>query len=81
MRFGHAVRSGQVMIGDDEIDAEAPRGLRRGKGANAHVDADDEANACGCGAFDYIVAQVVALANAMRDVEVGGAAAEFDGGL
>ena len=81
MRLGDAVGSGQVMVGNDEIDAQALRGFGGSEGADAHVDADDEANAGGGGALDHIVAHVVAFANAMRDVEVGGAAAEFDGGF
>ena len=79
VRFGNAIRSGQVMVGDDEIDAEAMRGFRGGEGANAHIDADDEANAGGGGALDHVVAHIVAFANAVRDVEVGSASAEFDG--
>ncbi len=77
-RAGNAVGSRQVMVGDDQVDAEALRGFGGGEGADAHVDADDEANACGCGAFDHIVAQIVAFANAVRHVKIGGASAEFD---
>lgn len=69
------------MIGDDQVDAQTLRGFRRGEGADAHVDADDEANAGGCGAFDDIVAQVVAFANAVGHVKIGSASAEFDGSL
>ena len=78
VRFRHAVGSGQVMVGDDEIDAEAMRGFRGSEGADAHVDADDQANASGGGALDDIVAHIVAFANAVWDVEIGCAAAEFD---
>src|SRR5579872_4113463 len=57
------------------------RGLGGGEGADAHIDADDEANACLGRALDYVVAHVVAFANAVRNVEIGGASAEFDGGF
>ena len=67
------------MVGDDEVDAEALRGFRRGEGADAHVDADDEANAGDCGAFDHVVAEIVAFANAVGHVKIGSASAEFDG--
>src|SRR5258708_3317749 len=66
------------MIGDDEIDPKPLRSLRRGKGADAHVDADNEADARGGGALDYIGAQIVALADAVRNVKVSGASAEFN---
>ena len=69
------------MVGDDQIDAEALRRLGRREGADAHVDADDQANAGRGGALDHIVAHVVAFANAVRHVEVGRASAEFDRGL
>ena len=51
------------------------------EGADAHVDAEDQANARCCGALDHVIAHVVAFANAVRHVEVGGAAAEFNCGL
>ncbi len=66
------------MVGDDQIHAEAVRGFRGSKGADAHVNADNEANAGGGGALDDIVAHIVAFADAVWDVEVGGSAAEFD---
>ena len=80
-RLGHAIGTGQVMVGDDQIDAQALRRFRGREGADAHVDADDQANAGGGGALDHVVAHVVAFANAVRHVEVGRAAAEFDRGL
>ncbi len=79
--LGHAIGAGQMVIGDDQVHAQALRCFRRGKGANAHVHADDQPDAGGRGALDDVVAHVVAVANAVRDMEVGGAAAEFDGSL
>jgi len=70
-----------VMIRDDEVDSGAACGLGGSEGADAGVDADDEANTIGGSALDDIFAQVVALADAMRDMEIGSAAAEFEGGL
>src|ERR1700688_1308568 len=67
-----------MMVGYDQVDSEALRGFRGSEGADAHVDADDEANARRGAALDDIVAHVVAFTNAMRYVEVGGASAEFD---
>ena len=80
-RFGHAIGTGQVMIGHDQIDAQTLRGFRGREGANAHVDADDQANARRRGTLDHVVAHVVAFTNAMRDVEVGRASAELDRGF
>ena len=56
MRLGHAIGSGQVMVGNDEIDAEAMRSFGGSEGADAHVHTDDESNAGGRGALDHIVA-------------------------
>src|SRR5947209_876692 len=69
------------MIGNNEIDAQAARRVRRGKGPNAGVYADDEPNAGCCRALDYIVFHTVAFANAVRHVELGSAAAQFNRGL
>src|SRR5580700_3203129 len=69
------------MVGDDQVDAETLRSFRGSEGADAHVHADDQANARGGSALDYIVAHIVALANAVRHVKVGGASAEFNRSL
>ena len=42
-RLGHAFRMRQVMVGNDEVDAAALRGFGGGKGANAGIHADDDA--------------------------------------
>ena len=76
-----SIRAGKVVVGDDEIDARAPRALGRGKGTSAGIDADDQSNAAGGGAFDHISAQVVAFANPVRHVEIRRASAEFDRGF
>jgi hypothetical protein len=34
--------SGQMVVGDDEVEAEPARGFRFGKGAHAGVDGDHE---------------------------------------
>ena len=80
----HAV--GQVMVGDDEVEAERFGFLGRGKGANACVDRDDEADARGGGFGQAHILDAVALADAMRNVvaDLGGKAggrAALDGGL
>ena len=80
-RVGHAIGTGEVMVGDDQVDAEASRGFSGGEGADAHVNADDQANAGRGGALDHVVPHVIAFANAVRHMEVGRAAAEFDRSL
>ena len=55
--------------------------LGGGEGANAGVDADDEADACGGGLLDDLVAHAVAFADAVRHVELDLAAAELERGL
>ncbi len=47
--LGDALRLRQVMVGDDEIDATALGCLGGGEGADAGVNADDEADAAGRG--------------------------------
>ena len=46
-RLRHAFGLRQVMVGDDEVEAAARGGFGGGEGANAGIDADDEANAVG----------------------------------
>ncbi len=76
----------QMMVGDDEVDAESRGRFGRGEGANAGIDADDEARACcGCG-FDHLALHAVAFAEAVGNVEADvacrvGPADHFDRGL
>ena len=69
------------MVGDDQVHAQPPGGFGRSEGADAHVHADDEPDARGGGPLDDVVAHVVAVADAVRNVKFRGAAAELDGGL
>ena len=69
------------MIGDDQIQPEPPRGFRGSKRANASINADDKFYACGGGILENIIPHAVAFANAMRNVEVGDTAEQFDAGL
>ena len=75
------VRFGQMMVGDDEIHANAFGCVGGGEGANAGVDGDDQANPGFGGALDHVVLHAVALFDPVRDVELRGAAAEFDHGF
>ena len=75
------VRVGQVVVGDDEIEAQPARGFRFGKGAHAGVDGDDEADAFGVGRFEHARLHAVAVAQAMRNVKARHAAEHFDGGF
>ena len=69
-RVGDAiVGGGEVVVGDDEIEAEAARGFRFGKGAHAGVDGDDEAHAIGVCRLQHAGLESVAFAEAMRHVE------------
>ena len=71
----------QVVVGDDEVEAEGFGGFGGGEGADAGVDADDEADTFAGGDFEDLVAHAVAFAQAVRDVEADFAAAAFDGGF
>ena len=79
--FGRPSACGQVMVGDDEIDATALGCFGGGKGANASVDADDQPDARGCRLLDDFVAHAVAFADAVRHVVLDLAAADFERGL
>ena len=61
--------SGKMVIGDDEVEAEAARGFSFSEGAHAGVDGDDDANAVGVGRFKHARLHAVAVAEAMRDVK------------
>src|SRR2546430_10080420 len=50
-----------------------------GEGADAGIHADDEARTRGRGLLDDVIAHAVAFADAVRDVVLGGAAADLDG--
>ena len=69
------------MVGDDQVHAQPPGGFGRSEGADAHVHTDDEPDAGRGGLLDDVVAHVVAVANAVRNMKIGRAAAELDGGL
>ena len=75
------MRFRQVMIGDDQVDANAPRGLGRLKGADAGVHADDHFYARRRGPFDDIIFDSVAFFDPVGDVEVSRAAAKLNRGL
>ena len=70
-----------MMVGDDEVEAEAARGFSFGEGAHAGVDGDDEANAVGVCGFKHAGLQAVAFAQPMRHVEAHHAAEHFDRGF
>ena len=69
------------MVGDNQVHAQPPRSLGRSEGADSHVHADDQLDARGRGALDDIVAHVVTVADAVRNVKFRRAAAQFDRGL
>ena len=70
-----------MMVGDDEVEAEALRGFGFGKGAHAGVHRDDQAHALGICRFKHARLQAVALAQPMRHMKANHAAEHFNGGL
>ena len=76
-----ACRAAEVMVGDDEVEAETARGFSFSEGAHAGVDGDDDANAFGVRRFKHARLHAVAFAQAMGNVKAGDAAEHFDGGL
>ena len=75
------VGSRKMVVGDDEVEAEALRGFCFGKGAHSGVDSDDETNTLGIGGFEYGGLQSVALAQSMGHMEANLAAEQFNCGL
>ena len=80
-RLRDAVRPRQVVVGDDQVDSNAPRSFGGGEGANAGVDADDEPHAVGGGALDHLVAHAIAFADAVRYVKLSRSPAKLNGRL
>ena len=72
---------GQVVVGDDEVEAETARGFSFGESPHAGIDGDDQAHALGIRGLKHARLQAVALANAMRHVEAHHAAEHLDGGF
>ena len=67
----------QMMVCNNQVDAQAAGGFRGGESADAGIDADDEMNSLGRGPLDHIAAQIVALFDAMRNMEIGSAPTKF----
>ncbi len=59
---------GEVVVGDDEVEAEGLGFGGGGEGADAGVDADDETDAGGGGLAEDVGLHAVAFADAVRDV-------------
>src|SRR5262249_58952389 len=73
--------SGEVMIGNDQIDSKAARSLCGTKCSNSRVDADNETHAGRSGTLNDIIFHAIAFANPVRNVEIGSTAAEFNSRL
>src|SRR5947209_14582211 len=65
------------MIGNDQVHAEPPGGVGRTEGADAHIHADDQTNARCSRALDHVIAHVIAITDAVWDMKISGASAEF----
>ncbi len=76
---------GQVMVGDDEVEAKAACGVGFSKGAHAGVDGDDKADAGEGFFFEDGGLEAVALFEAVGNVEVNdgavGAGGHLNGGF
>src|SRR6185312_13924843 len=77
----NALRARKVMVSDDQVHAQPPGGFGGRESPDAHVHADDEPDARRGRLLDDVVAHVVAVADAVRNMEFRRTAAELDGGL
>ena len=68
---------GQMMIGDDHVDAELVGARHHFGGADAGVDADDELHALFGRGFHHFASHAIAVLEAVRNVKIGGAAGEY----
>ena len=65
------------MVSDNEINTYSSCSIGRGEGAYTHIHANDEAYTRCRGTLDHVILHAVAVANAMRDMEVRNASAKF----
>jgi hypothetical protein len=70
-----------VVIGDDEIEAEAARGFSFSECAHAGVNSDDDADAIGVSRFKDAGLHSVAVAQTMGNVEADKTTEHFDCGF
>ena len=59
----------KVMVGDDEVEAEATRSFSLGEGSHPGVDCDHEASALCVGCLKHRGLQSIAFAETVGDVE------------
>jgi hypothetical protein len=70
-----------MVVGDDEVEAEAARGFSFRECAHASVDGDDNAHTFGVSCFKDAGLHSVAIAQAMRNVKAHISAEHLDGGF
>src|SRR5690349_20281197 len=72
---------GQVMISNDEIQSDAARSFGCSEGPNSSIDADHQPHAIGGRPLNDIVLHSIAIANAMRHMEVCASSRDLNGFL
>ena len=76
---GRQVRLGQVMVRDDDVDAQFVGAAHDFGGADAGIHADDQLHALFGGGLHYFGTHAVAVLQAVRHVIGGDAAGQFEG--
>jgi len=76
-RVRYALGSGQMMVRNDEVEAEAASGFGGGEGTNAVSTLYDELHSGSRGLLDDVILHAVTVTNAMRDMEISRTAEEF----
>ena len=76
---GREVGLGQVMVGDDDVDAEFVGAAHHFGGADAGIHADNQLHPLFGGGLHHFAPHAVAVLQAVRHVIRGGAAGEFEG--
>ena len=71
----------QMVVGDDEVEAEAARGFSFSEGAHAGVDRDDDADTVGVSRFKDARLHAVAVTEAMGNVKADVTTEHFDRGF
>ena len=66
------------MIGHDQVDAHPLCSLCGSEGANAGIDADDQAHTCGGRSLNHVVFHAVAVFDPVRNMKLNDASADLD---
>ena len=80
-RGGNSLLPGQMMIGNNQVNAQAASSFGRGKSPDAGIDGDDQTHPGRSRALDDVIFHAIAFPDSVRNVEIGRTPAKFNGSL